>query len=51
MLAALRELVPALGADRYMADDLARATALIEADALPVTALTALSSDPFPRLD
>jgi histidine ammonia-lyase len=49
VIAALRAQVPALGADRYMADDLAKATALIEADALPAAALAALPGDPFPR--
>ncbi|MGY4320482.1 histidine ammonia-lyase [Bradyrhizobium sp. JR3.5] len=50
VIAALREHVPALAADRYMADDLARAASLIEADALPAAAVAALSSDPFPKL-
>ncbi|MGY3563925.1 histidine ammonia-lyase [Bradyrhizobium sp. USDA 4463] len=50
VIAALREQVPALGADRYMAGDLAEAAALIEADALPSAALARLSTDPFPRL-
>ncbi|WP_375780135.1 histidine ammonia-lyase [Bradyrhizobium sp. ma5] len=50
VIAALREHVPALAADRYMADDLARAASLIEADALPAAAIAALSSDPFPKL-
>ena len=50
VIAALREQVPALGADRYMAGDLAKAAALVEADALPAVAIAALSSDPFPRL-
>jgi histidine ammonia-lyase len=48
--AALRERVPALGADRYMADDLAKAAALVEAGALPAAAITALHNDPFPVL-
>ena len=39
VIAVLREQVPALGNDRYMADDLAKATALVEADALPSTAM------------
>jgi histidine ammonia-lyase len=34
-----------------MAGDLAKAAALIEADALPAAAIAALASDPFPRLD
>ncbi|MGY4175692.1 histidine ammonia-lyase [Bradyrhizobium sp. USDA 4518] len=50
VIAALREQVPALAADRYMADDLARAAALIEADALPAAAIAVLPTDPFPRL-
>ncbi|MDH2380012.1 histidine ammonia-lyase [Bradyrhizobium sp. CER78] len=50
VIAALREHVPALAADRYMADDLARAARLIEADALPAAAIAALPTDPFPKL-
>ena len=50
VIAVLREQVPALGADRYMAGDLAKAAALIEADALADAALATLSTDPFPRL-
>ncbi|WGD54713.1 histidine ammonia-lyase [Bradyrhizobium sp. CB1650] len=50
VIATLREQVPALGADRYMAGDLASAAALIEADALPAAALSMLANDPFPRL-
>ena len=50
VIAALREQVPALGADRYMAGDLDKAAALIEADMLTGVATAALSSDPFPRL-
>jgi histidine ammonia-lyase len=42
--------VPPLGADRYMAGDLAKAAAMIEADALPAAALAVLSTDPFPTL-
>jgi histidine ammonia-lyase len=34
-----------------MAGDLARAAALIEADALPALAIAALPTDPFQRLD
>ena len=49
VIAALREHVPALGADRYMADDLARATALVDADVLPAAAIAVLPNDPFPR--
>jgi histidine ammonia-lyase len=46
----LREEVPALGGDRYMADDLASATALVEAGALPAAAISLLENDPFPNL-
>ena len=49
VIAALRAHVPALAADRYMADDLAQAARLIEADALPAAAIAALSTDPFPK--
>jgi histidine ammonia-lyase len=51
VVAALRREVPALGADRYMAGDLAKATALVEAGALPAAAMSALQHDPFPRLE
>ncbi|MEH2507807.1 histidine ammonia-lyase [Bradyrhizobium sp. AZCC 1578] len=50
VIAALREQVPALGGDRYMADDLAQATALVEAGALPTAAMSVLESNPFPIL-
>jgi histidine ammonia-lyase len=50
VIAVLREQVPALGADRYMADDLARAKALIEAGALPAAAVSVLKKNPFPIL-
>ncbi|MFQ3458058.1 histidine ammonia-lyase [Bradyrhizobium sp. UFLA01-814] len=50
VIAVLRQHVPALAADRYMADDLARAASLIEADALPAAAIAVLPSDPFPKL-
>ncbi|VIO71960.1 histidine ammonia-lyase [Bradyrhizobium ivorense] len=50
VIAALRAQVPPLAADRYMADDLASAAALVEADALPAAALAALQADPFPKL-
>jgi histidine ammonia-lyase len=50
VIALLREQVQALGADRYMADDLARATALIEAGALPAATISLLESNPFPIL-
>jgi histidine ammonia-lyase len=46
----LREQVPALGSDRYMAGDLAKATALVAAGALPATAISALNDNPFPNL-
>jgi histidine ammonia-lyase len=46
----LRERVPALGADRYMAHDLAKAAALVEAGILPATAVSRLENNPFPRL-
>jgi histidine ammonia-lyase len=50
VIAALREQVPELGADRYMADDLAKAAALVEAGALPATAISVLQNNPFPIL-
>jgi histidine ammonia-lyase len=50
VIAALRAQVPALSADRYMADDLARATALVEAGALPAAAMSSLANNPFPIL-
>jgi len=50
VIAALREQVPELRSDRYMADDLAKATALVEADALPAAAISALQTNPFPIL-
>jgi histidine ammonia-lyase len=50
VIAALREEVPALGADRYMAGDIAKAAAMIEAGALPAAAIPELQHDPFPRL-
>ncbi|MGF6312267.1 histidine ammonia-lyase [Bradyrhizobium sp. i1.8.4] len=50
VIAALREHVPALAADRYMADDLARAARLIEASALPAAVVAVLPTDPFPKL-
>jgi histidine ammonia-lyase len=46
----LREQVPALGSDRYMADDIAKATALVEAGLLPATAAAVLANNPFPNL-
>ena len=48
VIAVLREQVPALGADRYMADDLAKATALVEAGTLPAAAISVLENNPFP---
>jgi histidine ammonia-lyase len=50
VIAALRAEVPALGVDRYMAGDLAKATALVETGALPAAATSALRNDPFPKL-
>ena len=46
----LREQVPALGVDRYMADDLTKATALVEAGTLPAAAISVLETNPFPML-
>ena len=50
VIAVLREKVPALGTDRYMADDLTKATALVEAGALPAAAISVLEKNPFPIL-
>jgi histidine ammonia-lyase len=50
VIAKLRAQVPPLGADRYMADDIAQATALVAAGALPAAALAALATNPFPTL-
>jgi len=50
VIALLREQVMALGGDRYMADDLAKAAALVEAGALPTAAISALQNNPFPML-
>ena len=50
VIAVLREQVPALGGDRYMAADLANATALVEAGNLPAAAISVLESNPFPNL-
>jgi histidine ammonia-lyase len=50
VIAVLREQVPALGVDRYMADDLAKATALVEAGTLPAAAISVLNNNPFPML-
>ncbi len=46
----LREQVPALGSDRYMADDLAKAAALVAAGTLPAAAMSVLKQNPFPML-
>jgi histidine ammonia-lyase len=48
VMAVLREQVPALGSDRYMADDLAKARSLVEAGTLPAAAMSALGHNPFP---
>jgi histidine ammonia-lyase len=50
VIAALREQVPALGADRYMADDIAKAKALVEAGKLSAIAMSVLARNPFPIL-
>jgi histidine ammonia-lyase len=50
VIAVLREQVPALGNDRYMADDLAKAAALVNAGALPAAAMSVLENNPFPIL-
>ncbi|MBO0750626.1 MAG: histidine ammonia-lyase [Bradyrhizobiaceae bacterium] len=50
VIATLREEVPALSTDRYMAGDLAKAAALVESGALPAAAMSALANDPFPIL-
>jgi histidine ammonia-lyase len=50
VIARLREQVPALGSDRYMADDLAKAKALVEAGTLPAAAISVLEKNPFPML-
>src|SRR4051812_1717019 len=50
VIALLREQVPALGPDRYMADDLAKARALVEAGRLPEAAIAVLEQNPFPIL-
>jgi histidine ammonia-lyase len=50
VIAVLREQVPALGGDRYMADDLAKAAALVAAGALPAAAMSILPYNPFPNL-
>ena len=50
VIALLREQVSPLGGDRYMADDLAKAAALVEAGGLQAAAISALQSNPFPIL-
>ncbi|MGC2781792.1 MAG: histidine ammonia-lyase, partial [Bradyrhizobium sp.] len=50
VIAMLRAHVPALENDRYMADDLAKAAALVAGNALPPAARSALGRDPFPKL-
>ena len=50
VIAALREQVGALAADRYMAGDLATAAAFVASGALPRAALPALPRNPFPPL-
>jgi histidine ammonia-lyase len=50
VIAVLRAQVPALGGDRYMADDIARASALVEAGTLRAAARAVLAQDPFPLL-
>ena len=50
VIAVLRVQVSALGGDRYMADDLANATALVAAGALPAAVITVLKNNPFPNL-
>ncbi|MGJ5202041.1 histidine ammonia-lyase [Bradyrhizobium sp. HKCCYLR20261] len=50
VIGALRMHVPALESDRYMADDLAKAAALVTAGALARAAADSLGHDPFPRL-
>jgi histidine ammonia-lyase len=50
VIALLREQVPMLGGDRYLAGDLATAAALVEAGRLPAAAMSVLENDPFPVL-
>ncbi|CCE10412.1 Histidine ammonia-lyase (Histidase) [Bradyrhizobium sp. STM 3843] len=50
VIAALRAKVPPLGSDRYMADDIAKAGALVASCALLAAAARALGRDPFPKL-
>jgi histidine ammonia-lyase len=50
VIAALRERVPALGSDRYMADDLAKVKALVEGGQLLGAATAMLTQNPFPTI-
>ncbi|MGJ5007209.1 histidine ammonia-lyase [Bradyrhizobium oligotrophicum] len=50
VIAALRAHVPALQHDRYMADDLAKAAALVAGGVLARAVSDALGRDPFPKL-
>ena len=50
VIASLRAQVPALGSDRYMADDLAKATALAEEGQLRAAAMAVFAQNPFPIL-
>ena len=50
VIAVLRGEVLALGGDRYMADDIAKATALVAAGTLSTAAILALNNNPFPIL-
>lgn len=50
VIGALRAHVPALGSDRYMADDLAKAAALVMGGALAAAASGVLGRDLFPKL-
>ena len=50
VIAVLREQVTALSEDRYMADDLVKAAALVAEGALPTAAISALKTNPFPIL-
>src|SRR3954471_4278150 len=50
VVGALRAHVPPLLNDRYMADDIAKATALVAAGTLPAAAMSVLKKNPFPNL-
>ena len=50
VIGALRVHVPALETDRYMADDIAKAAALVSGGVLASSAVSALARDPFPKL-